>query len=487
MYKDKPIKKKKNYRLMVFGIFCIVFYYIGRSTCKKNIKKNTTVPTEQSSPTEQPSTVVQSSPIEQSPIANEIREGMRNAFNSYLRDAWKMDEYNPITQKGASSNNGIMIIDSLDSLYLMGLKEEFTKAEKFVQEDFYLEGNMNVFETNIHILGGLLSAYSLTNNNIFLEHARKVGDKLLLAFQKRIPCGVIGDNNYCGYPKWTEGKAINAEIGTLSLEFETLSHLTNDPTWSRKIQGINNFWYENGHRGLLQMFIDPNTEEQSGTRGIGGGFDSTYEYLLKLTLLNGDKLAKKMYDIFERKIYLSMFTTFGKTTFPNQAFTNTVDHIECFLGGTFILSKKFVQKGLEFTETCAKMYTSTKSGLACEQVTIQKNGEIVCKNDIYLLRSEVVESIFYAWRHTHDQKWRNYATKIWNAINKYCKVDTGGFTNIQNLNSATPTQLDKQESWFLAGTLKYLWLIFQPDDVLPLDEYVFNTEAHPLPKLNIVY
>jgi len=474
MYKDKPIKKKKYYRLVVLSIFCIVSYYIGRSTCKnsKNLRKYV------------PVDVKVDDKAEQSPIANEIREGMRNAFHSYIRDAWKMDEYNPISQKGASSNKGIMIIDSLDTLYLMGLKDEFTKAEKFVREDFYLEGNMNVFETNIHILGGLLSAYSLTDNNIFLEHARKVGDKLLFAFQKRIPCGVIGENNYCGYV--TAGKAITAEVGTLSLEFETLSHLTNDPTWSHKIQDINKFW-NNNHQGLLQMFIEPNTEKQSGKRGIGGGIDSTYEYFLKLTLLNGDKIAKKLYDIFERKIYLSMFTTFGKTTFPKQALTNTIDHVECFLGGVFILSKKFLQEGLEFTETCVKMYTSTKSGLACEQVTIQKNGEIVCKNDQYLLRPEVVESIFYAWRHTHDQKWRNYATQIWNAINKHCKVDTGGFTNIQNLNSATPTQLDKQESWFLAGTLKYLWLIFQQDDVLPLDEYVFNTEAHPLPKLNIVY
>jgi len=476
MYKDKPIKKKKYYGLVVLSIFCIVSYYIGRSTCANNPKKllRTKV-----TPTELPT---------QLPIANEIREGMKNAFNSYMRDAWKMDEYKPISKRGENTfgGKGLTIIDSLDTLYLMDLKDEFAKAEKFVRDEFVFGGKINVFEMNIRVLGGLLSTYTLTDNKLFLEEARKVGDKLLLAFQKRIPCGVIDERGNCGYQHRAGGRAINAEVGTLSLEFETLSHLTNDPTWSHKIQKINEYW-DNNHKGLLQMYINPNTEKQEGKRTIGGGIDSTYEYFLKLSLMNSDKLAKKLYDTFERKIYLSMFTKFGNTTFPKQDHSNVVEHLGCFLGGMFILGDKFVKEGLEFTETCARMYTSTKSGIACDHVTIQKDGNIVCKNDIYFLRPEVVESIFYAWRHTHDQKWRNYATKIWNAINKHCKVNTGGFTVIKNLNSINPTKLDKQESWFLAETLKYLWLIFQPDDVLPLDEYVFNTEAHPLKKFNIVH
>ena len=45
-----------------------------------------------------------------------------------------------------------------------------------------------------------------------------------------------------------------------------------------------------------------------------------------------------------------------------------------------------------------------------------------------------------------------------------------------------PPQLnDVQESFFLAETLKYLYLLFADDSLLPLDQWVFNTEAHPLP------
>jgi len=157
-----------------------------------------------------------------------------------------------------------------------------------------------------------------------------------------------------------------------------------------------------------------------------------------------------------------------------------VEHLGCFVGGMLLLGQREYSKGLGFTETCAKMYTANPSGIACDKVRIQHDGGIHCVNDIYLLRPEVVESIFYAWRFTHDQKWRDYAEKIWKAISKHCEVPTGGFTDVRHVTRAVPEKLDKQESWFLAETMKYLWLIFQPDEVLPLDKYVLNTECHPL-------
>ena len=145
-----------------------------------------------------------------------------------------------------------------------------------------------------------------------------------------------------------------------------------------------------------------------------------------------------------------------------------------------ILAGTHVPEGLAFTTTCAEMYRANPSGLACDKVVVEPDGHLRCLQDMYLLRPEVVESLFYAWRATHDPKWRSYARDIWNAIQRHCGVETGGFTDVKDVTRATPTQLDKQESWFLAETLKYLWLTFQSDDVVPLDSFVFTTEAHPL-------
>ena len=420
-------------------------------------------------------------------IANEIREGMKSAFQSYMRDAWKADEYKPVSRRGENSfgGKGLTIIDSLDTLWLMDLKEEYKKALDFVKHDFKFEGRINVFENNIRVLGGLLSAYTLTKEQIFLDKAKHVGEILLTAFKSNVPCGVVNtyQPDWCGFQSWAGGKAINSEIGTLSLEFDTLSKLTGDPKWSNKIKNIHDLWSRH-HNELLSMYINANNEQMSGPKTIGGGIDSTYEYLIKNNLLTGDPSIGSLYRKFEEKIINRLLVTYNSRTFVKDTQTNYLEHLGCFGGGMFILGKKYLQEGLKFTETCAEMYTSTQSGIACDKVEIQNNGNIRCVNDIYLLRPEVVESIFYAWRATHDQKWRDYAEKIWKAIDKHCKVSTGGYTDVQHVTRSTPVQLDKQESWFLAETLKYLWLIFQPDDVLSLQEYVLNTECHPLKKFH---
>lgn len=66
------------------------------------------------------------------------------------------------------------------------------------------------------------------------------------------------------------------------------------------------------------------------------------------------------------------------------------------------------------------------------------------------------------------------------ALEKNCRVE-GGYTGIKDVYQINPQQDDVQQSFFLAETLKYLYLIFSDDSLLPLDKWVFNTEAHPLP------
>ena len=90
-------------------------------------------------------------------------------------------------------------------------------------------------------------------------------------------------------------------------------------------------------------------------------------------------------------------------------------------------------------------------------------------------RPEVIESIFYMWRFTHDPKYREWGWSIAHAIEKHCRTEAG-YHGLKAENYPK----DRMESFFLAETLKYLYLLFAEDTVLPLDEYVFNTEAHPL-------
>lgn len=100
-----------------------------------------------------------------------------------------------------------------------------------------------------------------------------------------------------------------------------------------------------------------------------------------------------------------------------------------------------------------------------------------------LLRPEMVESLFYLYRITQDEQYREWGWKIFQAFKKYTRIEGFGYSSINNVkNAGSPNFRDKLESFFLAETLKYLYLLFSDDpDLIPLDKFVINTEAHPLP------
>jgi hypothetical protein len=99
-----------------------------------------------------------------------------------------------------------------------------------------------------------------------------------------------------------------------------------------------------------------------------------------------------------------------------------------------------------------------------------------------LLRPEAIESCFYLYRVTKRQEYRDWAWQMFVAMETHAKLKEG-YDSIMNVKEVPNVgKRDKMESFFLAETLKYLYLLFSDDDSLfPFDQYVFNTEAHPLP------
>jgi len=168
-----------------------------------------------------------------------------------------------------------------------------------------------------------------------------------------------------------------------------------------------------------------------------------------------------------------------------------LEHLACFAGGMFALGAsslpsvtrrdEYFEMGEGITEICHAAYNRTATGIGPEFIQIDINQDFVVPSNgkHYLLRPETVESYFYLWRLTHDQKYREWGWQAFQAFEKHCRVEKGysGIHNVDNVNSGMD---DLMQSFFLAETLKYLYLLFSPDDVVSLDDYVFNTEAHPL-------
>jgi len=99
----------------------------------------------------------------------------------------------------------------------------------------------------------------------------------------------------------------------------------------------------------------------------------------------------------------------------------------------------------------------------------------------YILRPETVESLFIAYRLTGDDKYREYGWRIFLSIERFCRVETGGYTSILNVENPKSRVEDRMETFLMSETFKYLYLLFAAESIIPLDEFVFNTEAHPLP------
>lgn len=440
-----------------------------------------------------------------------IVEMTKFAWDMYVKYAWGANELKPISKRGHSANifgnskMGATIVDSLDTLHLMGLTEEFNKATEWVKNSFKFDAgaDVSVFEINIRFVGGMLAAYALSGEEVFKQKAIEIVDKLLPAFDTAtgIPYAIM--NLRTGAKRnwaWASGGcSILSEFGSLHLEFAYLSYITNNPVYLEKVLKVRDFVKKIHVDGdVYPNYLNPQTGRWGQRHtSIGALGDSFYEYLIKEYIQNRtDIQAKNMYDesintIEKKLLQRSSSGMLYIAEMKNNRLEHKMDHLACFAGGMIALGAqfstdegKYMKMAAELTSTCHESYdrTSTKIGPEAFRFEGGIEAKAVRPQEMYFIhRPEVVESYFYMWRLTKDLKYKEWAWEATMAIEKHCKVEGGGYSGIKNVNEVPPRLDDVQQSFLLAETFKYLYLIFSPDEVLPLDKYVVNTEAHPIP------
>ena len=67
----------------------------------------------------------------------------------------------------------------------------------------------------------------------------------------------------------------------------------------------------------------------------------------------------------------------------------------------------------------------------------------------YILRPETVESLFIAYRLSGDEKYRRYGWKIFQAIETHCKIESGGYASIINVDQVPVVHEDKMETFLM--------------------------------------
>ncbi|KAI0730937.1 seven-hairpin glycosidase [Earliella scabrosa] len=514
--------------------------------------------------------------------ADKVRKAYQHAYQGYLKYANGFDELRPLSNTGTNNFNGwnVTMYDSLDTMLLMGLHEEFAAALPIIEKGSFnqvvnskyphnADQYAPFFETVIRYLGGLLSAYALSGEKILLDKADELGTLLEPAFGTAKGFPVFGVNT--ANAKTTNSiSGILAEIASCQVEWTYLAHATGSKkhfdVGNRVLEGL-----EDAMRHLKGGMFPTHWNLGTGrpgsdSRSVGAAADSAHEYLLKQHLLTGKRDIANLQnyllmtnEVITRLMYMTpnrqlLYATdvSGTTAWPSHNY----EHLSCFFPGLLALGAHTLPLNLSIIDpatlnpearrsyrlmeqydlrslhmaaaeglatTCWLLYKEMPSGLGAEATAMDPKSTLwidalekwrqdgmqgplpalnekkvtpytrneydrtpttpwdyAVRRTDYFLRPETIESIYLMWKTTGNPVWRERGWDIFEALEKEAKTPSGYASLRSNLQSPAP-KADEQPSFFLAETLKYLYLLFSNADPVPLDKWVFNTEAHPLP------
>ncbi|XP_048004530.1 endoplasmic reticulum mannosyl-oligosaccharide 1,2-alpha-mannosidase isoform X1 [Leguminivora glycinivorella] len=439
-----------------------------------------------------------------------VVESFRHAWKGYKTHAWGHDNLKPLSGMPSDwFSLGLTIVDALDTAFIMGLTEEFSEGREWVSKELVFTRNkdVNFFEVTIRVLGGLLTNYHYTQDDMFLKKAEELGDRLMAAFNS--PSGIPYSDVNLGArtahaPEWSH-YSTTAEVTTVQLEFRELSRASNNPAFEDAAAAVSEKIHQLPKKhGLVPIFINPNTGQflPHATVTLGARGDSYYEYLLKQWLHTGKTINYLLDDyltaiegvreFLARRSTPNKYLFIGELLAGSETFNPKMDHLTCFLPGTLALGHAnglpdwHMTMAEELMTTCYLTYKAHPTFLAPE---ITHFNLASATSDMYtktadahsLLRPEFIESLFYMYQLTGNTTYQDWGWQIYQGFEKYAKVPNG-YTSLANVKSEKPVQRDMMESFFLSETLKYLYLLFSDDRYLiDLSKYVFNSEAHPLP------
>lgn len=441
---------------------------------------------------------------------NKIKNSFHLAWHGYKKCAQGHDFLKPRSCQGSDwLNLSLTLIDSLDTLYIMNFQNEFDEAVNYLESHFLEHALKNakgpVFEMIIRVTGGLLSAYQLSGRKILLDIAYNFTSYLVPSFKTKtgLPLPHIDLLNEKQFSwAWHPRSTFLAHAGSLSLELMTLSQETGDNRFKEISDRIYEFFLNNRKQSICGLW----PSRINFVTGLFSTFDvsfdaysdSFYEYLLKTYIITNGccKGCGTLYQEAIKGMKKILYRNNSKTQNPNyddqHAYIGSIEqykpldnltYLSFFVPGMVSLgSQYFNSLDLEMAEDIADTYADwhfgTNSGLMADSFFVE-NHTLFLIDKSYKLRPEFVESCFYLWRFTGDEHWRDIAWNIYISIENFCKTNHG----YGELNNVEIPQLginDIQDSYLLAETFKYLYLIFGDSSEIDLNKYVFTTEAHPL-------
>lgn len=422
-------------------------------------------------------------PIDRAAMAARVREETRMAWNGYARYAWGHDELCPMTHAARDWYGEPLLItpvDALDTLVMMGLTKEAGAARALIDETLSFDRDITVknFEITIRVLGGLISGYQLTGDAKLLRLADDLGARLLPVFESPTGMPYMSVNLRTG--KVSGARTNPAEIGTLFLEFGALGKLTGKPIYYDKAKtALVQLYARRSKLDLVGEQIDVESGQWTSPQShVGGGIDSYYEYLLKGSILFGDADCARMWvtSVAALNAHLADEVSgalwYGQVNMDTGQRTATeFGSLHAFLPAVFVLAGD-LGRAKRLQDSSFRMWRLR--GIEPEVIDY---ATMAITSPGYPLRPEIIESAWYLRRATQDPQYVAMGQTLFDALVAHART-ADGYTVVKSVE--TMEKGDLMPSYFLAESLKYLYLIFAPDDVIDLDGVVFTTEAHPI-------
>ncbi|TWP53498.1 glycoside hydrolase family 47 protein [Lentzea tibetensis] len=419
-------------------------------------------------------------------VAEDVRRETQWAWRSYVDKAFGHDQIKPVS--GGFEEffvdghpMGLTVVEALDTLWFMELDAEFAQGLKWVHDnlDFDVNASFQVFETNIRMLGGLLSAYHVSGDPKLLELARDLGDRLLVAFTKS-PTGIPYRYVNLRTGAVSQPETNLAETGTYITEFGMLSRWTGDRKYFNAAKKA--FKYTFDRRSSLDLLPwDVHAETgawRNRTATVGPPADSYYEYLFDGWKLFGDADLKRWYDVLIAGINQRQAETVGGNlwfaqvdAFTGRRVSRSQSELASFMGGLFAQAGD-VARGRAYHDSWTKV--QDRYGVLPEGISYPSLNATSVGNQ---LRPEYADAAFFLWMHTNDELYRNRAYTHYQQMKRTSKTRFG-YTILSDVTTTPKRQGDFCPGYWWSEQLKYYWLIFGDSPRFDYRDNYLSTEGN---------
>jgi mannosyl-oligosaccharide alpha-1,2-mannosidase len=421
-------------------------------------------------------------------LAEDVRSEMRWAWGHYRERAWGKDQIKPLSGGFESfplknHHLGLSLIEALDTLWIMGLDDEFRDGVEWVKAnlDVNVDGEVSVFETSIRLVGGLLSAWHACGEAALLAKARDLADRLLPSFAVS-PIGI--PHRYINLKTGlVRGRETNpAETGTFIPEFGFLSRATGDDCYRAAAKRALVSMFDRRSRiGLLADRIDAVTGEWKSRRAtIGPPSDSYYEYLWDGWDLLGDRDCLRMYRACTAAILKHQpLRRGGNLWFANVDFETgspidtEQDELGSFYGGLLAQGGNRTI-GAAHTRTWATV--QERYGVLPESVDSTDMRALSITND---LRPELADAALNHWLLDRREEWRHIVRDHYLAMKRWNKA-AYGYSDLADVTASPKLQSDHCPGYWWSEQMKYYYLIFADTPRVDYRRLYLSTEGNIL-------